>query len=156
MQLSELQHLMQQLGPSMPEISVILQEEIDCWQLVFDEDVVLQVGWQSEPPRVVFSCSVGEVDDADRDRVFSRLLLANSLPATALGVKFALGHPDEQVLVIAEFEASCLSLDSLGELLREFILQAEQVSAFISEGANSAEHLSTEIASEEPAPSQLA
>ena len=34
--LSELQYLMHQLGPAIPEIVIILQDDIDSWQLDFD------------------------------------------------------------------------------------------------------------------------
>ncbi len=35
--LSDLQYLMHQLGPASPEIVTILQEDIDSWQIEFDD-----------------------------------------------------------------------------------------------------------------------
>jgi hypothetical protein len=35
-QLSDLQHLIRQLSPSLPEISTIIEEDLGEWQIIFD------------------------------------------------------------------------------------------------------------------------
>lgn len=61
--LSDLQYLMQQLGPAMPEIATIIQEDIDSWQVELDEALSLQLRWQEQPPRVRMRCVIGRPDD---------------------------------------------------------------------------------------------
>lgn len=139
MSLSDLQCLMQQVGPEMPEISTILQEESDRWQITFDEDASMEVVWQSDPPRVVFSCAVGEVPEQVRESVYARLLVANSLPSGQLGLRFALGVPDGQVLMIGEMNEADLSLDSLQIELDSFLRCAIELSLFIAESASNAD-----------------
>ncbi len=139
MSLSDLQHLMQQLGPEMPEISTILQEESDRWQITFEEEASIEVSWQLEPPRVVFSCAVGEVPDHVRESVYARLLVANSLPSGQLSLRFALDVPDEQVLVLGELSEADLSLDIFLLELESFLRCATGLSSFIAEAASAVE-----------------
>lgn len=155
MQLSDMQYLMHQLGPAMTEVSVILQEEIDSWQVLFNDDIGVQISWQTEPPRVLISGALGEVPEGARERVYAGLLIANSLPSSTLGLTCSLGLPDEQVLVLAEIEASALSVDDLADRLREFLHQAVEVSAFIADSAHAIAYSAADDISDEPVPQQL-
>ncbi len=61
--LSDLQYLMQQLGPAMPEITTIIQEDRDSWQVELDEALSLQLCWQEQPPRIRMRCAIARPDD---------------------------------------------------------------------------------------------
>lgn len=155
MQLSDLQYLMHQLGPATPEVNAILQEEVDCWQVMLDGEIGVQLSWQPEPPRVVFSCAVGEVGEALRESIYAHLLVANGLPSERLGLRFALDFPEGQVLVLGELDVPDLSLDSLREQLRIFLQHAVGMSAFIAESTLADEALASSPDRGSSMPSQL-
>ncbi len=133
--LSDLQYLMHQLGPAMPEILTVFQMESDCWELTFEGDISVEVGWQDQPPRVLFNCSVGEVPEDLREPVYARLLVANALPPDRLNLRFALNFTDEQVLVLGELDETDLSLESLCSELDEFLKCAVMISSFMADSA---------------------
>lgn len=133
MGLSDLQYLMHQLGPATPEITTIIQEDIDSWQVEFDEGVSLQIGWRSSPPRVLMSCAIGRADDAARERVYASLLNANLLLTGVADVKLALSSPEEDVMLVGDYELASASLDELQASLSEFLRFAARFSTMVSE-----------------------
>ncbi len=155
MQLADLQYLMHQLGPTMSEILMIVQEESDCWDLTFEDELSVQVAWQEEPTRVLFSCAVGEVPEDLREPVYARLLFANALPQERLDLRFALDFSDEQVLLIGELNETDLSLDTLRDELQNFLVCAIEASVFIAESASVSDYSEAEEESDGAAPSQL-
>ena len=140
MQLSDLQHLMQQLGPSMPEISTILQEDIDGWQVVFDEEVSIHIGWQMQPSRVVVSCTLGQPDNEDREQLYRLLLEANRLMTGTLSAKLAVAPPDDQIMLIGEYELVSASLPELQQDLSGFVQLAAGLAVMVSRPVQEALH----------------
>ena len=155
MQLADLQYLMHQIGPTMPEILTIVQEESDRWELTFEDELSVQISWQEEPTRVLFNCAVGEVPRDLRESVYARLLLANALPQERLDLRFALDFPDEQVLVIGELNEPDLSLETLQDKLQAFLVCAIEALVFIAESATVFDSSVSEDENEEAAQSQL-
>lgn len=132
MGLSNLQYLMHQLGPATPEIVAIIQDHIDSWQVEFDEGVSLQLSWQEKPPRVVMSCSLGSPEDRVREQVYASLLNANLLLTGMADVKIALSHPDNDVMLIGEYELGTASLAALQDSLAEFLRLAGRFAMMVA------------------------
>lgn len=130
--MSDLQYLMHQLGPATPEIITIIQDDIDSWQIEFDEGVSLQVGWQPLPPRVLMSCAIGRATDAARERVYASLLNANLLLTGMASVKLALSQPEDDVMLIGEYELASASMAGLQSSLSEFLNFAAKFSTMIA------------------------
>lgn len=130
--LSDLQYLMHQLGPMMPEIVTIVQEDIDSWQVELDEGVSLQLGWQEQPPRLLMSCAIGRPDEAMREKVYASLLNANYLLTGITTLKLALSDPGEDVVLIGEYEAGEGSIDALQRLIVEFLRSAARFSRMVA------------------------
>ncbi len=149
MQLSELQYLIHQLGPTMPEILTILQYESDRWALAFDEEVTVEVGWQDTPPRTLVSCAIGEVPEDLCGSVYARLLIANSLPSERLSLRFALNFPEEQVLLLGELDDDNVSLEALRADLASFVQCAVAMASFIAESAAAVQGISLEANAED-------
>ncbi len=149
MHLSDLQYLMHQLGPAMPEILTIIQHESDRWELAFDEEVTVEVGWQEKPPRTLLSCAIGEVPENLCEPVYARLLIANSLPSERLSLRFALDFPDERVLLLGELVEDHASLDTLRSDLASFVQCAVAMASFIAESAAAVQGVSFEARPED-------
>lgn len=144
MQLTDLQYLMHQLGPTMPEILTILQHESDRWELTLDEEISVDIGWQEQPSRTLFSCAIGEVPEALCESIYARLLIANSLPSERLSLRFALDFPDERVLLLGELVEVDASLDSFRADLASFVQCAVAMASFIAESAAAIDGASSE------------
>lgn len=136
MLLPDLQYLMHQIGPETPDISAILQEESDRWQIIFEDDVSIQVSWQADAPRVVLSCVVSEVPDHAREWVYAHLLVANALPVEGMSLRFALDFPDQRVMMIGELDKADLSLEAFRNEILSFLDCAMNLLSFIAESVS--------------------
>lgn len=130
--LSELQYLMHQLGPSIPEIVTILQEDIDGWQVEFDDGVSMRIDWHEEPAQIVMSCAIGRADANAREPVYAALLEANLQLTGVARVKLALG-PDDDVMLIGECELADATVDALSDKVAEFLEIAARFSSLVTD-----------------------
>jgi len=132
-QLSDLQHLIHQLGPSIPEISAIFQEGSDSWQISFDEGPSIQLSWQEKPVSVLLCCAVGKPDSGNREKVFTRLLNMNLLlqGAANINLKLALSSPEDDVILIGELECYAMSVEALQTGIIEYLRFAAYFSELI-------------------------
>lgn len=134
MELSDLQYLMHQLGPTMPEIVAITQDDIDSWKIDFDEEISLQIEWQASPPCVLMSCAIGQPEAERREAVYASLLNANLLLTGIASVKLALSQPENDVLLIGEYPlGGDASITTLKASLTEYLRFAAQFSMMIVE-----------------------
>ncbi len=131
--LSDLQYLMHQLGPAIPEIMAIIQDDMDSWQIEFDEGVSIQLSWQEQPPRLLMSCAIGRPEEARRESVYAALLNANLLLTGVAELKLALSEPDQDVLLIGDYEVDDGSLDGLKKRVVEFLHFAARFSPMVTE-----------------------
>ena len=46
--LSEMQQLMHELGPAMPEVEAVVQHEAGSWDIWFEGDVRMALDWQQK------------------------------------------------------------------------------------------------------------
>lgn len=131
-QLSVLQHLIRQLGPCLPEISTITEEDVDSWQINFDAGLSLQISWQETPARVLLCCAIGQPLESQREKIFARLLNMNLLLQGVANVKLALNSPEDDVIVIGEIESNALTLEILQEEIADYLRFAAHFSELIN------------------------
>ena len=132
-QLSDLQHLIRQLGPSLPEISTIIEEDLDSWQIIFETDLALQISWQETPARVLLCCAIGQPVNSQREKIFARLLNLNLLLQGVANLKLALNSPEDDVILIGELESTSLKLEVLQAEIVEYLRFAARFSELINE-----------------------
>ena len=132
-QLSDLQHLIRQLGPSLPEISTIIEEDLDEWQIIFDSGLLLQISWQETSARVLLYCAIGKPVESQREKIFAWLLNMNLLLQGVANVKLALSSPEDDVILIGELEANVLSLEMLQEEITNYLRFAAKFSELIND-----------------------
>lgn len=144
--LSDMQYLMHQLGPATPEIVSITQQDIDNWLVEFDEEVSIDLSWQDAPPRILMCCSLGQPEETDRETVYASLLAANLLLTGVASVKLALSQPENDVMLIGEYEPGDGSLTSLQKNLVEFLHYAGRFSHLVVDpvSVNSEDPLETQ------------
>ena len=140
-QLSDLQHLIRQLGPSLSEISTIIEEDLDEWQIIFDSGLSLQISWQETPARVLLYCAIGKPDESQREKIFARLLNMNLLLQGVANIKLALSSPEDEVILIGELTSDSLTLETLQEEITEYLRFAARFSQLINEPELDAEEM---------------
>ena len=131
-QLSDLQHLIRQLGPSLPEVSSIIEEDLESWQIIFDTGLSLQISWQETPARVLLCCAIGKPEESQREKIFARLLNMNLLLQGVANVKLALSSPEDDVILIGELTSDSMTLETLQEEITEYLRFAARFSEFIN------------------------
>ena len=132
-QLSDLQHLIRQLGPSLPEVSTIIEEDLESWQIIFDTSLSLQISWQETPARVLLCCAIGKPEESQREKIFARLLNMNLLLQGVANVKLALSSPEDDVILIGELTSDSMTLETLQEEITEYLRFAARFSELINE-----------------------
>jgi hypothetical protein len=131
--LSDLQHLIRQLGPSFPEISTITEEDLDSWQIIFDSGLSLQISCQDSPARVLLCCAIGKPNESQREKIFARLLNLNLLLQGVANLKLGLSSPEDDVILIGELETNSISLEILQAEITEYLRFAARFSELINE-----------------------
>ena len=131
--LSDLQHLIRQLGPSIPDISMIVEEESSSWQIIFEPGLSLQISWQETPARVLLCCVIGKPEESRREKIFARLLNMNLLLQGVANLKLALSSPEDDVMLIGELEMNSMSLEMLQEEITEYLRYAARFSELMNE-----------------------
>lgn len=132
LKLSDLQYLMHQLGPAMPEITTIVQQAIDSWMVEFDEGVSLQLAWEQRAMQVLLKCALGQPDEGAREEIYAALLSANLLLTGVADVKLGLSHVDDDVVLIDEYALEDASIDTLSRHLSDFLTYAGKFSEMIA------------------------
>lgn len=132
LKLSDLQYLMHQLGPAMPEITTIVQEAIDSWMVEFDAGVSLQLAWEQRAMRVLLKCALSQPDDGAREDIYAALLSANLLLTGVADVKLGLSHVDNDVVLIGEYALEDALIDTLVRHLSDFLAYAAKFSEMIA------------------------
>ena len=140
-QLSDLQHLIRQLGPSLPEISTITEEDLDEWQIIFDTGLSLQISWQEKPARVLLCCAIVKPVESQREKIFAWLLNMNLLLQGVANVKLALSSPEDDVILIGELTSDSMTLETLQKEITEYLRFAARFSELINEPEFDAEKI---------------
>jgi hypothetical protein len=131
-QLSNLQHLIRQLGPNFPQVLSITEDDLDSWQINFDTGLSLQISWQETPARVLLYCAIGKPDESQREKIFARLLTMNLLLQGVANLKLALSSPEDDVIVIGECESTALTLEILQAEISDYLRFAAHFSELIN------------------------
>ena len=137
MQLSDLQYLMDQLGPASSDILLIAQQSEDRWQVELEGDLSLQASWQPQRCCVAFSCGLGYPAFGERERVYALLLHANLVLTGISSARLALSQPDEEIILIGEYMTSHPSIAGLQQHLSEFLHIALRYADLIANPAQS-------------------
>ncbi len=136
--LSELQQLMHELGPAMPEVEAVVQHEAGSWDIWFEGDVCVALDWQKAEPRLRLSIALGDPSEVAGSAVYEALLKANLTWSAQGSVRAAMCDAGQLLLLAEPVLASC-DLPALQWQLRRFVLQASQFAAVLQGEALHAE-----------------
>ncbi len=119
--IEQIQQLLQELGPSMPEIDAVVQTEEPSWAIQFSDETILIIEPAEDPPRMVISAELGAAPEAQQLTVYETLLCYNLLWKDSGGVKVGLAGPQGTLIISAEVCIESMALMDLQEALNKFL-----------------------------------
>ncbi len=117
----QIQQLLQEIGPSMPEIDAVVQTEEPSWAIQFSDETVIILEAADDPPRVVLSAELGAVHDAQQRIIYETLLCYNLMWRSSGGVKIGLAGPQGTLIISSDVCLDNLTLSDLQQKIDSFL-----------------------------------
>lgn len=123
--LERMQIMIEEIGPSVPDIQAVIQSEDTNWAIQFNDQSIVMLEWVNSPDRVVLTSMLGVPSESMQLTVYETLLCYNLLWKDTGGVKMALSGPGGELVVIYELFAADLTLSELQTVLTNFVSIAQ-------------------------------
>jgi hypothetical protein len=132
--IEKIQQLLQELGPSTPEIDAVAQTDDPSWAIQFSDETVLLIEAAEEPGRMVISADLGHATESNQQSIYEILLCYNLLWRQTGGVKIGLAGPKGSLVISTEVCVEGLSLNDLQHDLMNFVVIVRSWSKYVAEG----------------------
>ncbi len=119
--IEQIRQLVQELGPSMPDIDAVVQTEEPSWAIQFSDETILIMEAADDPARIVISAELGAAAEAQQRTVYETLLCYNLMWRTSGGVKIGLAGPQGALIISNEVCIQGLTLADLQQTLEKFL-----------------------------------
>ncbi len=130
--LERMQIMMEEIGPSLPEIEAVIQSEDKNWAIQFSDQAIVMLEWAEDPDRVVLTSLLGAPSESMQLSVYETLLCYNLLWKDTGGVKMALSGPGGDLVVIYELFSADLTLGELQTVLTNFVSIAQIWTVYVT------------------------
>lgn len=130
--LERMQIMMQEIGPSLPEIEAVIQSEEKNWAIQFEDQSIVMLEWAENPERVVLTAMLGTPSESMQLSVYETLLCYNLLWKDTGGVKMALSGPGGELILLYELFATDLDLAGLQTVVTNFTSIAQVWSVYVT------------------------
>ncbi len=131
--LKRMQIMMEEIGPSLPEIEAVIQSEETNWAIQFDDQSIVMLEWAHKPDRVVLTAILGTPSESMQFSVYETLLCYNLLWKDTGGVKMALSGPGGELILLYElFFTEELNLPGLQTVLTNFASIAQVWTVYVT------------------------
>ncbi len=130
--LERMQIMMEEIGPSLPEIEAVIQSEDKNWAIQFSDQAIVMLEWGEDPDRVVLTSLLGAPSESMQLSVYETLLCYNLLWKDTGGVKMALSGPGGDLVVIYELFSTDLTLGELQTVLTNFVSIAQIWTVYVT------------------------
>lgn len=133
----QIQQLMQELGPSMPEIDAVVQTEDPSWAIQFSDETILIIEPAEDPPRMVISAELGVAAESQQRRVYETLLCYNLLWKDSGGVKVGLAGPQGALIISIDACIEGMTLMDFQDMLNKFLGIARSWTQYVAQADGS-------------------
>ncbi len=130
--LERMQIMMEEIGPSLPDIQAVIQSEDKNWAIQFSDQSIVMLEWVADPDRVVLTSILGVPSESMQLSVYETLLCYNLLWKDTGGVKMALSGPGGELVVIYELFSTDLMLNDLQTVLTNFVSISQIWSVYVT------------------------
>lgn len=119
--IEQIRQLVQELGPSMPDIDAVVQTDEPSWAIQFSDETILIMEAADDPSRIVISAELGAAAEAQQRTIYETLLCYNLMWRTSGGVKIGLAGPQGALIISTEVCLQGLTLADLQQELGKFL-----------------------------------
>ena len=130
--LERMQIMMEEIGPSIPEIEAVIQSEDKNWAIQFEDQSIVMLEWAEQPDRVVLTTLLVTPSESMQLSVYETLLCYNLLWKDTGGVKMALSGPGGELVLLYEMFASSLNLADMQVVLTNFLSIAQVWGTYVT------------------------
>ncbi len=128
-----IQQLVQEIGPSMPEIDAVVQTEEPSWAIQFSDEIIIILEAAEDPPRIVLSAELGAAGEEQQRLVYETLLCYNLMWRDSGGIKIGLAGPQGALILSADICLDNLTLSSLQQEFNKFRKIARSWTCYVSQ-----------------------
>ena len=119
--IEQIEHLVKELGPAMPEIDAIVQTEDPSWAIQFSDETIIILEPADDPSRIVISTELGAAAEAQQRTVYETMLCYNLMWRDSGGVKIGLAGPQGALIISTDVCIESLTLQELTQEIQRFL-----------------------------------
>ena len=119
--IEQIENLVKELGPAMPDIDAVVQTEEPSWAIQFSDESIIIIEPADDPSRMVISTELGAAAEAQQRIVYETLLCYNLMWRDSGGVKIGLAGPQGALIISIDVCVDGLTLAGLQQELQRFL-----------------------------------
>lgn len=119
--IEQIEHLVKDLGPAMPEIDAIVQTEDPSWAIQFSDEAIIILEPADDPSRIVISTELGAAAEAQQRTIYETMLCYNLMWRDSGGVKIGLAGPSGTLIISTDVCIEGLTLQGLQQETEAFL-----------------------------------
>ena len=139
--IEKIQQLLQELGPSTPEIDAVAQTDDPSWAIQLSDETIVMIEPTEDPGRMVISADLGTATEPMQQPIYETLLCYNLLWRKTGGVKIGLAGPKGSLIITTELTVEGLTLNDFQKELMNFVTIVRAWCRYVSEGGEQAASL---------------
>ena len=129
--IEQIEHLIKEIGPAMPEVDAIIQTEDPSWAIQFSDETIIILEPADDPSRVVISTELGAAVEAQQRRVYETMLCYNLMWRDSGGVKIGLAGPQGALIISTDVCIEGLTLQDLKQEIERFLQIARSWTQYV-------------------------
>lgn len=129
--IEQIEHLIKEIGPAMPEVDAIVQTEDPSWAIQFSDETIIIFEPADDPSRVVISTELGAAVEAQQRRVYETMLCYNLMWRDSGGVKIGLAGPQGALIISTDVCIEGLTLQDLKQEIERFLQIARSWTQYV-------------------------
>ncbi len=129
--IEQIEHLIKEIGPAMPEVDAIVQTEDPSWAIQFSDETIIILEPADDPSRVVISTELGAAVEAQQRRVYETMLCYNLMWRDSGGVKIGLAGAQGALIISTDVCIEGLTLQDLKQEIERFLQIARSWTQYV-------------------------
>lgn len=129
--IEQIEHLIKEIGPAMPEVDAIVQTEDPSWAIQFSDETIIILEPADDPSRAVISTELGAAVEAQQRRVYETMLCYNLMWRDSGGVKIGLAGPQGALIISTDICIEGLTLQDLKQEIERFLQIARSWTQYV-------------------------
>lgn len=133
--LEQIQAMMEELGPSTPDIEAVAQEGDSAWAVAFPDDVVVVLELDPSGRKLVCAIDIGRPPEEAKLEAYEAALSYGYLWRETGGARLALGGADGELTLLFDLEVADLTFTDLQMALLNLVEKAAIWRGFVAGGS---------------------